>query len=64
MDAAKPGMWSYHSSMITDQHPWEIARLCVWEKLLDHLPHEVPYEIKVVSLIRMKEMRCTAAIAF
>ena len=35
--------------MVTDQDPVEIARNAVWEKMLDILPDEVPYEIDIVS---------------
>lgn len=39
--------WKYHSSFITDQNPITLARCCIFEKLLDHLPEEIPYQIKV-----------------
>lgn len=40
---AKPGNWEYHSSFVTDVGPYELARACVWEKLLDNLQHRLPY---------------------
>ncbi|XP_074642464.1 GTPase Era, mitochondrial-like [Tubulanus polymorphus] len=45
LSCSKPGDWLYHSSLLTDQDPWEIAKQSVLEKLLDHLPQEVPYNI-------------------
>ncbi|XP_050411459.1 GTPase Era, mitochondrial isoform X1 [Patella vulgata] len=42
---AKPGDWHYHSSLVTDQNPQELAMSCVWEKLLDYLPKEIPYQM-------------------
>ncbi|ELT92607.1 hypothetical protein CAPTEDRAFT_105319, partial [Capitella teleta] len=47
LDSAKPGNWLYHSSLITDQHPIEMARLCVWEKVLDYAKNDIPYKIIV-----------------
>ncbi|CAH1801733.1 unnamed protein product [Owenia fusiformis] len=46
-NVATPGNWHYHSSMVTDQNPAEIAKMCVWEKCMDHLPEEIPYSIDV-----------------
>ena len=48
LDKARPGDWRFHSSLVTDQHPLELARMCVWEKLLDHLEGDTPYRILVV----------------
>jgi GTPase Era involved in 16S rRNA processing len=43
---AQPGKWLYPDDMFTDQKPREIAELAVREKLLEHLPQEMPYKIK------------------
>ncbi len=44
---AKPGDWVFSRNMLTDQMPQEIAEMCVREKLLEHLPNEVPYELNL-----------------
>ncbi|XP_044078834.1 GTPase Era, mitochondrial isoform X2 [Siniperca chuatsi] len=43
MVAAKPGSWQYHSEVLTDQSPEEVCTNIIREKLLEHLPQEVPY---------------------
>ncbi|KAF4524259.1 hypothetical protein B566_EDAN008807 [Ephemera danica] len=43
---AVPGGWVSLRNEFTDQRPREIAEMAVREKLLDHLPKEVPYNIK------------------
>ncbi|XP_064620611.1 GTPase Era, mitochondrial-like [Lineus longissimus] len=45
LDQATPGDWLYHSSVVTDQTPVDIIRHCIWEKLLDHLPNDIPYNL-------------------
>ena len=40
---ARPGNWIFNRNFLTDQMPQEIAEMCVREKLLEHLPDEVPY---------------------
>ncbi|XP_071093008.1 GTPase Era, mitochondrial-like [Haliotis cracherodii] len=45
MSCAGPGDWEYHSSVVTEDDTFHIARTCVWEKLLDNLPDEIPYQI-------------------
>lgn len=45
LDQTKRGDWMYHSGVLTDENPMELARQIVWEKLLDHLPTSLPYEI-------------------
>ncbi|XP_064612881.1 GTPase Era, mitochondrial-like [Liolophura sinensis] len=47
LGCAKPSDWLYHSSLVTDQHPQDIAKMCVWEKLLDHLREEIPYNLQL-----------------
>ena len=36
--------------MVTDQNPILLAKSIIKERLLDHLPDEVPYNVQVVSL--------------
>lgn len=50
LSATYPGKWIYNSQVVTDQSPLEIAKMCVWEKLLDHLPKDIPYIVKVVRV--------------
>ncbi|XP_018547938.1 GTPase Era, mitochondrial [Lates calcarifer] len=45
MVAAKPGPWQYHSEVLTDQSPEEVCKNIIREKLLEHLPQEVPYSV-------------------
>ncbi|XP_061608564.1 GTPase Era, mitochondrial isoform X2 [Phyllopteryx taeniolatus] len=42
---AKSGAWQYHSEVLTDQRPEEICTNMIREKLLEHLPQEVPYSM-------------------
>lgn len=49
LGCAKPSDWLYHSSLVTDQDPQDIAKMCVWEKLLDHLREEIPYNLQLVK---------------
>ncbi|XP_040007085.1 GTPase Era, mitochondrial isoform X2 [Xiphias gladius] len=43
--AAKPGLWQYHSEVLTDQSPEEVCTNIIREKLLEYLPQEVPYSM-------------------
>ncbi|XP_061658786.1 GTPase Era, mitochondrial [Syngnathoides biaculeatus] len=43
MVTAQSGAWKYHSEVLTDQRPEEICINIIREKLLEHLPQEVPY---------------------
>ncbi|KAM9847107.1 GTPase Era, mitochondrial isoform 2-T2 [Aulostomus maculatus] len=43
--AAKPGLWQYHSKVLTDQNPEEVCTNIIREKLLEYLPQEVPYSL-------------------
>ncbi|XP_038670623.1 GTPase Era, mitochondrial [Scyliorhinus canicula] len=45
MSKAQPGSWDYHSAIVTDQSPQEICCNLIRERLLEHLPQEVPYNI-------------------
>ncbi|XP_061154673.1 GTPase Era, mitochondrial [Syngnathus typhle] len=45
MISAKSGAWQYHSEVLTDQRPEEMCINMIREKLLEHLPQEVPYSI-------------------
>uniref|UniRef100_A0A8D3E9J1 GTPase Era, mitochondrial n=1 Tax=Scophthalmus maximus TaxID=52904 RepID=A0A8D3E9J1_SCOMX len=45
MVAAKPGLWQYHSEVLTDQSPEELCTNIIREKLLEYLPKEVPYSM-------------------
>ncbi|XP_052072690.1 GTPase Era, mitochondrial-like [Mytilus californianus] len=42
---AKAGDWMYHSSVLVDENPFEIAKQIVWEKLLEYLPKNMPYQL-------------------
>uniref|UniRef100_A0A672SXU2 GTPase Era, mitochondrial n=1 Tax=Sinocyclocheilus grahami TaxID=75366 RepID=A0A672SXU2_SINGR len=48
-DGAKPGQWQYHSEVLTDQGPEEMCTNTIREKLLQHLPKEVPYGMTQVG---------------
>uniref|UniRef100_A0A8C5GQT0 GTPase Era, mitochondrial n=1 Tax=Gouania willdenowi TaxID=441366 RepID=A0A8C5GQT0_GOUWI len=43
--AAKPGVWQYHSEVLTDQRPEDVCTNIIREKLLEYLPEEVPYSV-------------------
>ncbi|XP_077167436.1 GTPase Era, mitochondrial [Paroedura picta] len=42
---AKPGPWEFHREVLTSQSPEEICNNIIREKLLEHLPEEVPYVV-------------------
>ncbi|XP_063150988.1 GTPase Era, mitochondrial [Candoia aspera] len=42
---ARPGPWEFHSEVLTSQSPQEICANLIREKLLEHLPQEVPYAV-------------------
>ncbi|XP_043855291.1 GTPase Era, mitochondrial [Dromiciops gliroides] len=42
---AQPGPWEFHSEVLTSQTPHEICANIIREKLLEHLPQEVPYSV-------------------
>ncbi|XP_051971284.1 GTPase Era, mitochondrial [Xyrauchen texanus] len=43
IECAKPRLWQYHSEVLTDQTPEDVCINTIREKLLEHLPQEVPY---------------------
>ncbi|NXX98368.1 ERAL1 GTPase, partial [Centropus bengalensis] len=45
---AKPGPWEFHSEVLTSQSPQEICNNIIREKILEYLPHEVPYNVTQV----------------
>ncbi|XP_050049763.1 GTPase Era, mitochondrial [Dermacentor andersoni] len=47
LDTAKPSEWMYPFELVTDQNPHELGTLIVREKVLNHLPREVPYNLQV-----------------
>ncbi|XP_027717312.1 GTPase Era, mitochondrial isoform X2 [Vombatus ursinus] len=46
---ARPGPWEFHSEVLTSQTPQEICANIIREKLLEHLPQEVPYTVQQVT---------------
>lgn len=46
---ARPGPWEFHSEVLTSQMPEEICANIIREKLLEHLPQEVPYSVQQVQ---------------
>ncbi|KAG8194860.1 hypothetical protein JTE90_017292 [Oedothorax gibbosus] len=44
---AVPFEWVYHDSTITDQHPHDMATMILREKLLEYLPQEIPYQLRL-----------------
>ncbi|XP_051848250.1 GTPase Era, mitochondrial [Antechinus flavipes] len=43
---AQPGPWEFHSEVLTSQTPQEVCANIIREKLLEHLPQEVPYSVQ------------------
>lgn len=48
LSQAHPGPWEFHSGVLTSQMPEEICANFIREKLLEHLPKEVPYSVQQV----------------
>ncbi|XP_073902583.1 GTPase Era, mitochondrial isoform X2 [Castor canadensis] len=48
---AQPGPWEFHSEVLTNQTPEEICTNKVREKLLEHLPEEVPYSVQQKTVL-------------
>lgn len=46
---ARPGPWEFHSGVLTSQTPEEICANTIREKLLEHLPQEIPYNVQQVQ---------------
>ncbi|XP_049628067.1 GTPase Era, mitochondrial [Suncus etruscus] len=46
LSQAHPGPWEFHSGVLTSQTPEEICANFIREKLLEHLPKEVPYSVQ------------------
>lgn len=49
MSSAYDKPWIYHKNLVTNADPLEIAKMCVREKVLNHLRKEAPYVIEVVT---------------
>uniref|UniRef100_A0A914XB43 Uncharacterized protein n=2 Tax=Plectus sambesii TaxID=2011161 RepID=A0A914XB43_9BILA len=47
IDRAPNGDWRYHSSVMTTKSPQQLCIDCLRGKLLDHLPHNVPYQLDI-----------------
>ncbi|XP_045172486.2 GTPase Era, mitochondrial-like [Mercenaria mercenaria] len=45
LEISRPADWIYHSSVISDQHPFEIAKMCVTQSFLDNMDSYLPYVI-------------------
>nr|KAF6295569.1 Era like 12S mitochondrial rRNA chaperone 1 [Myotis myotis] len=48
---ARPGPWEFHSEVLTSQTPEEICSNIIREKLLEHLPQEVPYSVQQKTIV-------------
>nr|XP_019595104.1 PREDICTED: GTPase Era, mitochondrial [Rhinolophus sinicus] len=48
---ARPGPWEFHSEVLTSQMPEEICANIIREKLLEHLPQEVPYSVQQRTVV-------------
>ncbi|XP_062968092.1 GTPase Era, mitochondrial isoform X1 [Cynocephalus volans] len=48
---ARPGPWEFHSEVLTTQTPEEICANIIREKLLEHLPQEVPYSVQQKTMV-------------
>ncbi|XP_012503693.1 PREDICTED: GTPase Era, mitochondrial [Propithecus coquereli] len=48
---AQPGPWEFHSGVLTSQTPEEICANIIREKLLEHLPQEVPYNVQQKTIL-------------
>ncbi|XP_004433421.1 PREDICTED: GTPase Era, mitochondrial [Ceratotherium simum simum] len=48
---AQPGPWEFHSGVLTSQTPEEICTNIIREKLLEHLPQEVPYNVQQKTVV-------------
>ncbi|XP_043439481.1 GTPase Era, mitochondrial [Prionailurus bengalensis] len=48
---ARPGPWEFHSGVLTSQTPEEICANTIREKLLEHLPQEIPYNVQQRTVV-------------
>uniref|UniRef100_A0A673VE97 GTPase Era, mitochondrial n=1 Tax=Suricata suricatta TaxID=37032 RepID=A0A673VE97_SURSU len=48
---ARPGPWEFHSRVLTSQTPEEICANTIREKLLEHLPQEIPYNVQQRTVV-------------
>ncbi|XP_036745713.1 GTPase Era, mitochondrial isoform X1 [Manis pentadactyla] len=48
---AQPGPWEFHSGVLTSQMPEEICTNIIREKLLEHLPQEIPYSVQQKTVV-------------
>nr|KAF6289604.1 Era like 12S mitochondrial rRNA chaperone 1 [Pipistrellus kuhlii] len=48
---ARPGPWEFHSEVLTSQTPEEICSNIIREKLLEHLPLEMPYNVQQKTIV-------------
>lgn len=46
-DLARPGQWIFPEKLFTDQKEVKIIEDTIFSKLLDHVPYEVPYNVKI-----------------
>ncbi|XP_055983215.1 GTPase Era, mitochondrial [Sorex fumeus] len=51
LSQARPGPWEFHSGVLTSQTPQEICANIIREKLLEHLPQEVPYSVQQKTML-------------
>ncbi|XP_004684903.1 PREDICTED: GTPase Era, mitochondrial [Condylura cristata] len=51
LSQARPGPWEFHSGVLTSQTPEEICANIIREKLLEHLPQEVPYNVQQKTVV-------------
>lgn len=44
---ARPGQWIFSEELFTDQNEVKVIVDTIFSKLLDHVPYEVPYNVKI-----------------
>ncbi|GAB6030348.1 hypothetical protein CHUAL_006013 [Chamberlinius hualienensis] len=56
LSCASVGNWIVRGNVVTDQKPEEIITLAVREKLLDKLPKQIPYQLKLtIELLSVED---------